>query len=202
MTTTMQNPTLTSEQDLILRAQNGDRSAFDQLTTEYWPRMLRTALRVVRSPEDAEDATQQAFVAAYTKLDRFRGESSFATWLTRITLNESLTLLRRRKRDFRPVEDLADPNGETIRPELPDTTENPEQRFLRDETSNLLQMSLGAVKPAYRKAMKLRLSEDLSVEEIAGRLKIPVNTIKVHLYRGRQAMKSFLEQKMTLPQAA
>lgn len=202
MTTIRQNPTLTSEQDLILRAQGGDRSAFDQLTTEYWPRMLRTALRVVRSPEDAEDATQQAFIAAYTKLDRFRGESSFATWLTRITLNESLTLLRRRKRDFRPADEIADSNGEPLRVELPDPKENPEQTFLRDETSNLLQMSLGAVKPAYRKAMKLRLSEDLSVEEIAGRLKIPVNTIKVHLYRGRQAMKNYLEGRIALPQAA
>ncbi|MGC4051313.1 MAG: sigma-70 family RNA polymerase sigma factor [Paludibaculum sp.] len=199
---TTQTTKLTGEPELILRAQNGDRNAFDELTKEYWPRMLRTALRVVRNPEDAEDATQQAFVAAFTKLDRFRGESSFSTWLTRITLNESLTLLRRRKHDFRAMEDVPDNNGEPIRLELPDAAENPEERYLRDETSNLIQMSLRAVKPAYRKAMKLRLSEDLSVEEIAGRLKIPVNTIKVHLYRGRQAMKSFLEERMTLPQAA
>lgn len=199
---TTQTTRLTGEPELILRAQNGDRNAFDELTKEYWPRMLRTALRVVRSPEDAEDATQQAFVAAFTKLDRFRGESSFSTWITRITLNESLTLLRRRKHDFRPMDEVPDNNGEPLRIEMPDTTENPEERYLRDETSNLIQMSLRAVKPAYRKAMKLRLSEDLSVEEIAGRLKIPVNTIKVHLYRGRQAMKSFLEERMTLPQAA
>lgn len=202
MTTIMQNSTPTSEQELILRAQSGDRSAFDQLTTEYWPRMLRTALRVVRSPEDAEDATQQAFIAAFVKLDRFRGDASFATWLTRITLNESLTLLRRRKRDFRPVDEVTDANGEPLRVELPDPQENPEQRFLRDETSNLLQRSLGAVKPAYRKAMKLRLSEDLSVEEIADKLKIPVNTIKVHLYRGRQSMKNYIEARIALPQAA
>lgn len=200
--TTTQTPRLTGEQELILRAQNGDRQAFDDLAKEYWPRMLRTALRIVRNPEDAEDATQQAFVAAFTKLDRFRGESSFSTWLTRITLNESLTLLRRRKHDFRAAEEVPDNNGEPLRIELPDATENPEERYLRNETSNLIQMSLRAVKPAYRKAMKLRLSEDLSVEEIAGRLKIPVNTIKVHLYRGRQAMKSFLEERMTLPQAA
>ncbi|MBN9656811.1 MAG: sigma-70 family RNA polymerase sigma factor [Acidobacteria bacterium] len=200
--TTTQTPRLTGEQELILRAQNGDRQAFDDLAKEYWPRMLRTALRIVRNPEDAEDATQQAFVAAFTKLDRFRGESSFSTWLTRITLNESLTLLRRRKHDFRAAEEVPDNNGEPLRIELPDATENPEERYLRNETSNLIQMSLRAVKPAYRKAMKLRLSEDLSVEEIAGRLKIPVNTIKVHLYRGRQAMKSFLEERMALPQAA
>lgn len=193
---------LNGEGDVIRRAQGGDRTAFDQLVESYRPRMMRVALRVVHTPEDAEDATQQAFVSAYLNLDKFRGDSSFCTWLTRITLNESLTLLRRRKREFNPPDETLDTNGEPLRPDIPDVEENPEQRFLRRETSNLLQMSLQKVKPAYRKAMKLRLNEDLSVEEISGRLKIPVNTVKVHLYRGRQAMKSFLEMRMALPSAA
>ena len=89
-----------TECELIELARGGDRYAFDELVKTYYPRMVRTAVRMLRDVEDAEDATQQAFTAAWQNLDKFRGDASFSTWLTRITMNEALSTLRRRTRAF------------------------------------------------------------------------------------------------------
>lgn len=190
------------EAQLIELARQGDRGAFDELARAYYPRMLRVALRTVRHMDDAEDVVQQALTSAYVHLDSFRQDSSFVTWLTRITLNEALTALRRRRHQFVELDDNASGAEEKQAPVLVCGSENPEQRMLRSETTNLLHQSLGAVKPSYREAMRLRLLEDLSLEEIARRLKIPVNTVKVHLFRGRQAMKLFLQQRLAVPATA
>lgn len=189
------------EAQLIELALQGNRGAFDELVQSYYPRMLRVALRTVRHMDDAEDVVQQALTSAYLHLDSFRQDASFVTWLTRITLNEALSALRRRKHQFVELDETL--KGPEDRPvALVCKRETPEQHVLRDETETLVRQSLGAVRPSYREAMRLRLFEDLSLEEIARRLKIPVNTVKVHLFRGRQAMKGFLQQRLALPATA
>lgn len=191
-----------TESQLIEQAQGGNRFAFDELVNLYQPRMLRTSLRMLRNMDDAEDAVQQAFVSAWQNLDRFRGDASFSTWITRITLNEALTALRRRKRQFVELTEASADQVESVNPLHVSGSEDPEQSVLRREREQLLHGSLQSVKPGYRQAMKLRLLEDLSLEEIAQRLRLPVNTVKIHLYRGRQAMKTFLQQKMSMPTTA
>jgi len=189
-----------TERELIERARRGDRYAFDELVKKYYPRMVRTAARMLRDNEDAEDATQQAFTAAWQNLEKFRGDSTFSTWLTRITMNEALSTLRRRKRSFVELEENTTESQAEAQPMFGTSSESPEEAMIRRETSQLLHNSLDQVKPVYRQAMKLRLMNDMSVEEIAGRLRMPVNTVKVHLYRGRQSMKTYLEARM--PQRA
>ena len=169
-TTTLTTTNNSKESRLIELARQGDRSAFDDLVTIHYPRMLRTALRMLRDVEDAEDATQQAFIAAWQNLDKFRGDSAFSTWMTRITMNEGLSVLRRRKRAFLELEDNITEGSEDAQPVFASNGENPEEVVIRKETSELLRLSLGQVKPVYRKAMRLRLVNDMSVEEIAGRL--------------------------------
>lgn len=191
-----------TESQLIEQAQGGNRFAFDELVNLYQPRMLRTSLRMLRNMDDAEDAVQQAFVSAWQNLDKFRGDASFSTWITRITLNEALTALRRRKRQFVELTEASADQVESVNPLHVSGSEDPEQSVLRREREQLLHGSLQSVKPGYRQAMKLRLLEDLSLEEIAQRLRLPVNTVKIHLYRGRQAMKTFLQQKMSMPTTA
>ncbi|HEY3442434.1 MAG TPA: sigma-70 family RNA polymerase sigma factor [Paludibaculum sp.] len=160
--------------------------------------MVRTAVRMLRDLEDAEDATQQAFTAAWQNLDKFRGDASFSTWLTRITMNEALSTLRRRKRAVVELEENVTESNEEAQPVFASNGGNPEEVLIRKEMSNLLRMSLGQVKPVYRQAMELRLVNDMSVEEIAGRLRMPLNAVKVHLFRGRQSMRTYLEERMPL----
>jgi RNA polymerase sigma-70 factor (ECF subfamily) len=187
---------INDEQDLIMRAQNGDRGAFDELATRYYGRMLRTAMRITGNESEAEDAVQQAFLGAYRNLDRFRMDSAFSTWLTRITMNEALGQVRRRRKNHLDINETVSEEQEGSVRSLPANTEDPELLALRRERVRLVRESMSLVRPSYLKAMKLRLIEDLSVEEIGTRLGLPVNTVKVHLYRGRQAMKQYLEPRM------
>lgn len=191
-----------SEKELIERAQNGDRYAFDELIELHYTRITRVALRMVRDVHDAEDVAQQTFTAAYQNLDKFRGDSAFTTWLTRIAMNEALTVLRKRKRRFAEYEEDAGRESECALPMFSQERDSPEDEFLKREQVTLVHESLSSVKPVYRPAMKLRVLEDMSVEEIADRLRMPVNTVKVHLFRGRQSMKTYLSARMTLPEAA
>lgn len=191
-----------TEAELIKRARRGDQEAFNTLMAEHETRMRRTALRITAHLEDAEDAVQQAFTSAWVNLKRFRGDSAFSTWLTRITMNEALSLLRKRnRRTFVAIDEQVSQEEEIRSVALP-ADGNPEKRFLEKELRALVRESMKLVRPAYREAMRLRVLEDLSLEEIAGRMGIPVNTVKVHLFRGRRAMKAFLAQRLSPAHAA
>lgn len=185
-----------NEQELITRAQMGDREAFDELATRYYQRMLRTAMRITGNESEAEDAVQQALIGAYKHLGRFRMDSAFSTWLTRITMNEALGQVRRRRKDHIEISETVGDEREGAVRSLPANSDDPEMLSLRRERVRLVRESLSVVRPSYLKVMKLRLVEDLSVEEIGTRLGLPVNTVKVHLYRGRQAMKEYLEPRL------
>ncbi|MCL4793669.1 MAG: sigma-70 family RNA polymerase sigma factor [Bryobacteraceae bacterium] len=185
------------ENTLIAAAQAGDHEAFNTLMARHEARMRRTAMRITAHVEDAEDAVQQAFTSAWMNLKRFRGDSAFSTWLTRITMNEALSLLRKRnRRTFVAIDEQVRDDEEAKSVALP-AEGNPEQSFLERELKALVRESMTLVRPAYREAMCLRVLEDLSLEEIAERMGIPVNTVKVHLFRGRRAMKAFLAERLS-----
>ncbi len=190
------------ENTLIAAAQKGDHEAFNTLMAQHEARMRRTAMRITAHVEDAEDAVQQAFTSAWMNLKRFRGDSAFSTWLTRITMNEALSLLRKRnRRTFVAIDEQVRDDEEAKSVALP-AEGNPEERFLERELKALVRESMKLVRPAYREAMRLRVLEDLTLEEIAERMGIPVNTVKVHLFRGRRAMKAFLAQRLSPAHAA
>jgi RNA polymerase sigma-70 factor (ECF subfamily) len=186
----------TPDRELIAKAQRGDAGAFSEITIRYQPRLVRTAIRIVNDEHDAEDVVQQALTSAWLNFEKFRGEAALSTWLTRIVMNEAFTFRRRRKMELVELDEQSTDSNATLSERLASNTKNPEERLLQRETTRLLRESLKEIKPAYRPAMQLRLIEDLSVEEIAGRLDVPVNTVKVHLFRARKSMKSFLEENL------
>jgi RNA polymerase sigma-70 factor (ECF subfamily) len=182
-----------TDRALIVKAQEGDTAAFSELTIRYQPRLVRTAIRIVNDEHDAEDVVQQALTSAWLNFEKFRGEAALSTWLTRIVMNEAFSFRRRKKMEFVELDVHNGEASSSLGDRLASNTKNPEERLLQRETTRLLRESLKEIKPAYRPAMQLRLIEDLSVEEIAGRLDVPVNTVKVHLFRARKSMKSYLE---------
>jgi RNA polymerase sigma-70 factor (ECF subfamily) len=184
------------EKSVIARAQTGERKAFDELVNHYHMRMFRTAVRILGNESEAEDAVQQAFMGAYQNLARFRGDSAFATWMTRITMNEALGIVRKRRKNLVELNETLGHDLDAPGAVLASNETTPEEAVLRDERTRLVHESMRVVKPSYVLVMKMRVLEDLSVEEIAGRLKMPVNTVKVHLYRARQSMKTYLEPRL------
>ncbi len=184
------------EKSVIARAQAGDRQALDELVNHYHTRMLRTAMRILGNESEAEDAVQQAFLGAYQNLDKFRGDSAFSTWMTRITMNEALGIVRKRRKNLVELNETIGHDSDASGSPLAATEATPEEAVLRAERARLVHESMRVVKPSYVLVIKMRVVEDLSVEEIAGRLKMPVNTVKVHLYRARQSMKTYIEPRL------
>lgn len=180
---------------LVERAKRGDAEAFEQLASQYYRKVYNIAYRVIGNPEDASDVAQEAFERAYLSLPEFRGDSSFQTWLLRITNNACLDELRRRKR--RKVTSLDEPmsveDGEMDRQlAIADEADGPEQALERLEVQRVVQESINALDEEYRVVVVMRDIQGYSYNEIAETLGINLGTVKSRLNRARHALKEML----------
>ncbi len=172
--------------ELVERARAGDQAAFRELVTLHQDRAFGLALRITRSRADAEEVAQDAFVRAWLGLSRFRGESSFATWLHRIVARRALDRLRELKAvrghevEVDEAEILPDPAG-------PGAAGADLEAAMRAKRLERLVLELPA---AQRAAVTLYYYEDRSVEQVAAVLGMPENTVKTHLSRARAALRA------------
>ncbi|MFZ0092172.1 MAG: sigma-70 family RNA polymerase sigma factor [Solirubrobacteraceae bacterium] len=166
------------DQRLIEQTLAGDLRAFEILVERHRELVFRVASRIA-GPTDAEDVSQDAFLRAFHRLNRFRGDASFRTWLLQITHNAALSHLDRLKRR---------PTGETIAADDAvdrDTTRQPATQLEHRERQQRLQQKLGLIPSDYRSLVVLRDLEGLSYTEIAEVLDLPLGTVKGRLHRAR-----------------
>jgi RNA polymerase sigma-70 factor (ECF subfamily) len=170
-----------SDGELVRRTLEGDSAAFTVLVRRHERRVYSVALRMLGRPEDASDASQDAFLTAFTKLDRFRGEAAFSTWLHRVTVNACYDILRKRTRQ--PLLHAAgdDPRPPEQGPPAPDHADRVAVALDAAE-------ALGRVPEEFRAALILADVEDLPYEEISQILQVPLGTVKSRVHRGRIAL--------------
>ena len=171
------------EHNLIQAARNGDQAAFGELVQQYQKRVFALAVRMCPTPELAEEAAQEAFLAAWQGLPFFRGDSAFATWLYRLTSNACVDLLRKENRHQGPSLD-----DETVSAEVPDPAPTPEQQELRRQ----IEAGLQTLSPEHREVLILREIQQLSYDEIADVLSLDLGTVKSRINRGRRQLREFL----------
>lgn len=176
-----------SDARLVDAALAGERSAFGQLVGRYQDRLFNTMLRLTGSREDAADAVQDAFVQAYSKLDSFRGDAQFFTWLYRIAMNQALSR-RRRMRPTTSLEAARSSSGE----EAVDRHPGPDGRLLAREQAEQVQSALADLGEQHRKILVLREIEGCSYEVIADILELPVGTVRSRLFRARMQLREKL----------
>jgi RNA polymerase sigma-70 factor (ECF subfamily) len=186
---------LADETGLVARAAARDEAAIRTLMRRYNQRLYRLARSVLRDDAEAEDALQQAYVHAFTRLGTFRGDASFSTWLSRIVLNEAIGLLRRRRR---PAE-LSAPETETAMvaeiihfPASPD----PERSLAQRQINTLLEQAVDALPDAFRTVLVARVIEEMSIEETAELLGLKPETVKTRLHRARRLVRKSLEDQL------
>ena len=188
------------EEALVIAAKNGNDHAFETLVERYRRRMLTVALRLTRAQEDAEDITQLGFQKAFVHLHTFEGKSSFSTWLTRITVNEALMLLRRgRGRREISIDEEPFELNESARLEIPDLDPDPEACYLQREETGILSAAIDTLTPGQRRAIELRDLAELSTEEAARRMGLPVAAVKSRLFHGRRKLREALRCYVTSP---
>jgi len=183
-----------AEADLVRRAVGKDEAAIRSIIQTNNRRLYRVARSIVRDDSEAEDVVQEAYLRAFSALPEFRGESSLATWLTRIVFNEALQ--RRRRRVEQPV---AQPNPppETQSQVIPfpfagHRTVDPEHVIAQREIFRLMERAIDDLPEDFRTVLVARVIEDMSIEETADLLGLKPETVKTRLHRARRLLKSAL----------
>ncbi|HEU5343466.1 MAG TPA: sigma-70 family RNA polymerase sigma factor [Ktedonobacterales bacterium] len=183
--------TVTGEEAaLIARARDGDQDAFGVLVRLHQRQVYNLALRMLRDPEEASEATQEAFLAAWQGLRTFREEARFSTWLYRIAYRHCLKVAESRRRNDAARAELAAEATRAQRPESVMTS-----TLARDAEARVreaVRAEIALLPPKYRAALILRHIQDLSYEEIADVMRAPIGTVKTLLFRARAMLKERL----------
>ena len=178
-----------SEASLIQRAQKGDPDAFAALVDEHQRYVYNLAFRVVKDENEALDLTQETFVRAWTALPNFRGHSQFRTWLYRITTNLCYNRLPGLRRSLTDL-------GDDILPDLPESNElssNPLREVESKEIRAHLHHAIDQLDANYKILIVMRYHDELSYEEIASLLNLPLGTVKTGLFRAKEKLRLALE---------
>ena len=178
------------EQRWIEAAGRGDQAAFESLIHLYEKKVFALTTRLCGNPEDAREAAQEAFLAAWKGLPNFRGDSQFSTWLYQLTTHAAIDLMRREKRQI-ATEDITEVSA-------PDPAPGPQQQAERRETQEAVRDAILQLTPEYRQIVVLRFLEDLSYEEIGAALKLPSGTVKSRLNRAKAQLKDILSKSGNL----
>ena len=182
------------DRPLVAAAAAGDRGAFEELVRRHQTRIVNYAMAIVKDPADAEDVAQETFIRAYRSLARFRGDSSFKTWLYTIATNAARTGLERRGRRGR-VEDgsLDDETGPLAAADVPAGEADAETALVRREA---IDRALAALPADLRVAVVLRDVEGLDYKEIAAATGAPIGTVESRIFRARRRLRPLLQPLM------
>jgi RNA polymerase sigma-70 factor (ECF subfamily) len=173
---------------ILARIAAGDMRAFEHLMRRYNRRLFRVARSILRDDAEAEDALQDAYLQAYRALPAFRGESSTATWLTRIVMNAALM---RRRKNVR-MADIIELNMDLAMDERIAPSEQPEHAALRAQARRLIETKIDGLPDVFRTVFVLRALEELNVEETAETLGIPEATVRSRFFRARSMLREGL----------
>lgn len=185
--------------ELLALAQKGDVAAFEGLVEQNRDRVYGVALRMLNSPDDAAEVTQDAFISAYRSLPQFRGEAQFSSWVHKIAANYALMRLRHRKvvsAVESPIEDLETPEFNergSLTGEIPSWTKGAEEQALDAELRTAIERAAAGLADEYREVFVLRDLEGLSYEEIAELTHSSVAAIKSRLHRARLSLRAAID---------
>lgn len=181
------------DQQLVERAQRGEKRAFDLLVAKYQRRLARLLSRFIRDNSDVEDVTQEAFVKAYRALPSFRGESAFYTWLYRIGINTAKNFLGANSRRHMMTSEVVDEEGESfdVAMQIPDMN-TPETELMNRQIIDTVNSAVAELPEELRTAITLREMDGLSYEEIARVMNCPIGTVRSRIFRAREAIAAEL----------
>ena len=188
-----------NERLLVERAREGDSAAFEKLVLLYERKVYATAFRYTGNEHDAMDVSQEVFIRVFRFLNTFNLESSFSTWIYRITVNACKDFIRKRTaRGELPLE-IADEESGDYTVEISDSTYDPVELYEQAELRQEIQQAIDSLPPSYKEIVVLRDLGGLSYGEISQELSIEIGTVKSRLSRAREKLRNFLLQNGNKP---
>ncbi len=176
--------------NLVRRAVDlADQKAYSELLAEYREPIYFMLLKMVNNKDDADDLTIETFGKAFKNLPAFKPDFAFSTWLFRIATNAGIDYLRKKRLRTTSIDStFTDGDGDEIRIDIKSFDPDPEQEMITRQKATLLREFVEKLKPRYKNLIELRYYEQLSYEEIAEKLEIPLGTVKAQLFRARELL--------------
>ncbi len=190
-------PSASSEEDrgLVTSALGGDQRAYERLVAKYQVPLARHVGRMVRDSQQTDDLVQEAFVKAFKSLARYSPDYAFSTWLYRIATNHTIDYIRKKKLPtFSIDKPIATRDGD-LQMELPDTTYRPDRDIVTGQRNAILSDAIDALPPKYHRVIVMRHQQELSYDEIATELDLPLGTVKAHIFRARALLNKALRDR-------
>jgi RNA polymerase sigma-70 factor, ECF subfamily len=186
-----------TDEVLVAAAKSGDHLAFVELWTRHSNSAFKIAYRIMGNRDDAEDASQDAWMKAYVHLNTFDGRANFSTWLTRIAINSSLMILRRKR--SHPETSMEITDGDTWQHwDIADRAKNVEELYARHESVERLRRAIRCLKPPLRSVVESYQANDSSLNELAEFAGISVAATKSRLYRAKKTLRKAFELKESI----
>jgi RNA polymerase sigma-70 factor (ECF subfamily) len=183
----------------VMLAKGGDQKAMAFLLERYRKSLMSMILKMVRNLDDAEDLTIEVFEKAFRNLYRFDAKYSFSTWLFKIGTNHTIDFLRQRRLRTTSIHgEIHDGRGETFSIDVASTDIDPMETLLRKQSHESLREIINRLPAMYQTLIRLKYFEELSLEEIQQQIDIPINTIKIRLFRARNLILGIMEGKKNL----
>jgi RNA polymerase sigma factor (sigma-70 family) len=180
---------------VIAQARRGEESAFAELLHRYRAPVFNLCLRMLKNRDDAEDVAQDVFIKVFAMLDRYDERYAFRSWLFKITANQCIDFIRKNRVKMLSLDEPVQYRGEEIERQFPDEGDSPDDALESKELGHLLLSITAELPPHYRSMIVLRHQEQLSYEEIAQIMDLPLGTVKARIHRARAMMKEKLQRR-------
>jgi RNA polymerase sigma-70 factor, ECF subfamily len=182
------------QEDLLLieRCKRGDQTAYALLMRKYQNSVYNLCRKMVRNPEEARDLSQEAFVKTFATLERYNPVYAFSSWLYKITANLCIDHIRKQRMKLLSLDEPVTSDEGTIGREIQDPGQRPDEVSERSEMRAAIQAAIDRLPEHYREILMLRHQQQLSYEEIARELSIPLGTVKARIHRAREGLKEIL----------
>lgn len=181
-----------TDETIVARVRQGETALYEILVRRHNQRLYRTIRAILRDDRNVEDVMQQAYIDAYLHLDQFRGDATFATWLTRIAVNRAIRHGRGDRRGF----ELVTNDEEAVIERMPAHTIDPEHAVYGHELQVVLESLIGQLPESFRLVFVMREVEGLSTAETAACLEINEETVKTRLHRAKRLLRDQLDRRL------
>ena len=181
---------------LIRRALAGEQRSYKKLRQKYHESIYNLIYRMIRDKDEVEDLTQEAFIKAFMSLSSFNDEFAFSTWLYKIATNNCIDYIRRKKLQTFSIDKPIESKESDYTYELPDSTYEPDQDLIDRQRKKLLEDAINSLPAKYRHVIHLRHVEEKEYQEIAAILRLPLGTVKAHIFRAREMLNKCLRDRL------
>lgn len=181
---------------LIQDALSGDDRAYHKLMDKYHDAIHNFIYRMVHDREQVEDLTQEAFIKAFSSLKSFNEEFAFSTWLYKIATNNSIDYIRKKKLQMYSIDKPIESKDSDFTFELPDEAAEADKDLISSQRARMIREAIDQLPEKYRLVIRLRHAEERSYEEIAKTLKLPIGTVKAHIFRARELLYKQLRHRI------